>query len=222
MGASKLALSMESGYLSDFFRDVGLGQSTGVGFPGESVGILPARQRWQPIEIATLSYGYGLSVTALQLVQAYAVLGAGGIKRPVSLLKVEGDVVGERVMSEAVARAVVHMMEGVVDDTGTARKARVPGYRVAGKTGTVHKVSANGYEDHHYTAMFAGVAPVDDPAIALVIVIDDPKGGAYYGGQVAAPVFSRVMAELLRVKNIPPDKPAEEYAGLQKSGIPNT
>jgi cell division protein FtsI (penicillin-binding protein 3) len=222
VGASKLALSLEDGYLSAFFRRMGLGQSTGVGFPGESVGMLPVRQDWREIEVATLSYGYGLSVTALQLAQAYAVLGAGGVKRQVSLLKVDGEVAGERVMDEAIARQVVHMMEGVVDEHGTARKARVPGYRVAGKTGTVHKVSSGGYQDHHYLAMFAGVAPVEDPAIALVVVIDDPRGGAYYGGQVAAPVFSRVMAGLLRVKNIPPDQTVETYVGLAKAVVPST
>lgn len=222
VGASKLALSLDDQYLSSFFRSVGLGQATGVGFPGESVGMLPARQKWRRIEVATLSYGYGLSVTALQLAQAYAILGSGGIKRQVSLLKVDGEVPGERVMDETIARQVVHMMEGVVDVHGTAKKARVPGYRVAGKTGTVHKVSATGYQDHRYLAMFAGVAPVEDPAIALVVVIDDPKGDMYYGGQVAAPVFSRVMAGLLRVKNIPPDKTVETYVGLAKAVVPDS
>lgn len=222
VGASKLALSLEPDELSQFFRKAGLGQSTGVGFPGESVGMLPARQRWRPIEIATLSYGYGLSVTAVQLAQAYAILGSGGIKRQVSLLKVSGDVPGERVMDETVARQVVNMMEGVVDEHGTAKKARVPGYRVAGKTGTVHKVSSTGYQDHRYLALFAGVAPVENPAIALVVVIDDPKGDMYYGGQVAAPVFSRVMAGLLRVKNIPPDKAVETYVGLSKKVAPDS
>lgn len=222
VGASKLALSLEQNYLAGFFSKMGLGQSTGVGFPGESVGMLPARQKWRRIELATLSYGYGLSVTALQLAQAYAILGSGGIKRQVSLLKVEGDVSGERVMDEAVARQVVQMMEGVVDEHGTAKKARVPGYRVAGKTGTVHKVSTGGYQDHRYLALFAGVAPVEDPAIALVVVIDDPKGDMYYGGQVAAPVFSRVMAGLLRVKNIPPDKAVETYVGLSTKLVPDS
>jgi len=222
VGASKLALSLDENYLSSFFRKAGLGQATGVGFPGESVGMLPAKQKWRQIEIATLSYGYGLSVTALQLAQAYAILGSGGIKRQVSLLKVNGDVPGERVMDETIARQVVNMMEGVVDVKGTAKKARVPGYRVAGKTGTVHKVAASGYQDHRYIALFAGVAPVEDPAIALVVVIDDPKGDMYYGGQVAAPVFSRVMAGLLRVKNIPPDRAVETYVGLSKDVAPDS
>ncbi len=149
-------------------------------------------------------------------------MGSGGIKRQVSLLKVDGDVPGERVLDETIARQVVQMMEGVVDTHGTAKRARVPGYRVAGKTGTVHKVASSGYQDHRYLALFAGVAPVEDPAIALVVVIDDPKGDMYYGGLVAAPVFSRVMAGLLRVKNIPPDKAVETYVGLPKKAAPDT
>ncbi len=222
VGASKLALSLEENALSDMFGRLGLGQSTGIGFPGESVGLLPARMRWRPIEIATLSYGYGLSVSAIQLAQAYAVLGAGGIKRPVSLMKVEQEVPGERVLDEKIARQVVHMMENVTGEHGTAKRASVPGYRVAGKTGTVHKVSAGGYQDHDYLALFAGVAPVENPRIAMVVVIDDPKGDAYYGGLVAAPVFSRIMAGLLRVKNIPPDKTVENFANVVKKGLPES
>ena len=223
VGASKLALSLkDENALSDLFARMGLGQATGVGFPGESVGILPSRMRWRPIEIATLSYGYGLSVTALQLAQAYAVLGAGGIKRPVSLLKVDGEVAGEQVLDEKIARQIVHMMENVTGEHGTAKRASVPGYRVAGKTGTVHKVSANGYQDHEYLALFAGVAPVENPRIAMVVVIDDPKGDAYYGGLVAAPVFSRIMAGLLRVKNIPPDKTVENFAHVVKKDLPES
>lgn len=222
VGAAKLALSMEEDAVSGMFRRLGLGQATGTGFPGESVGMLPVRQRWRPIEIATLSYGYGLSVTAVQLAQAYAVLGAGGIKRPVSLLKVEGEVPGERVLDEKYAREVMAMMEQVTSDQGTAKKANVPGYRVAGKTGTVHKVSANGYEAHQYLGLFAGVAPADNPRIAMVVVIDDPKGDAYYGGLVAAPVFSRIMSGLLRVKNIPPTKPVENFVDAAKKDSSDT
>lgn len=222
VGTSKLALSLEEGALSDMFSRLGFGQSTGAGFPGESVGMLPTRIRWRPIEIATLSYGYGLSVTATQLAQAYAVLGAGGIKRPVSLLKVDGDVPGVRVMEEEIARQVVRMMENVTSDHGTARRASVPGYRVAGKTGTVHKVGASGYQDHEYLALFAGLAPVEDPRIALVVIIDDPKGDAYYGGLVAAPVFSRIMAGMLRVKNISPDKTVENFVHVTKKELPES
>lgn len=222
VAVSKMALSLEEDALYQFYRRLGFGQPTGVGFPGESAGQLTARIRWRPIEIATLSYGYGLSVTALQLAQAYAILGSGGIKRPLSLLKVNGEVPGERVMDEKIARQIVYMMESVTGDRGTARRASVPGYQVAGKTGTVHKLSAGGYQDHQYLALFAGVAPVDNPRIAMVVMIDDPKGDAYYGGLVAAPVFSRIMAGLLRVKNIPPDKTVDNFVQLSKQGLPES
>ncbi|MCG8670184.1 MAG: penicillin-binding protein 2 [Pseudomonadales bacterium] len=221
VGASKLALSLEPDAVADTFRRVGLGEATGIGFPGESIGIMPFKERWRPIEVATLSYGYGLSVTTLQLAQAYAVIGSGGIKRPLSLLKLEKPEEGVRVLSESVASDVLTMLETVTAKGGTAKKARVPGYRVAGKTGTVHKLSAMGYEDHRYLALFAGVAPVDDPQIALVVVIDDPKGDEYYGGQVAAPVFSRVMSGLLRVKNVPPDRAPEQWVQVNKKPEPN-
>lgn len=222
VGAAKLGLSLEEGSLQEFFARLGLGQATGVGFPGESAGQLPARLRWRPIEIATLSYGYGLSVTAMQLTQAYAVLGSGGVRRPASLLKVDGPVAGEQVLDEKIARQVVYMMENVTGNHGTAKRASVPGYRVAGKTGTVHKLGAGGYQAHEYLAVFAGVAPVEDPRIALVVMIDDPKGGAYYGGLVAAPVFSRIMAGLLRVKDIPPDTTVENFVNVAKKESPES
>ena len=217
VGVTKLALSLEPGAVSNYFSRIGFGQSTGVGFPGESAGLLPMKERWRPIEVATMSYGYGLSVTALQLAQAYAILGSGGLKRQISLLKLDAnnsnnDDFVERVMDESVAADVLAMIEKVTGDKGTAKRAKVPGYRVGGKTGTVHKVSANGgYEDHKYTAIFAGLAPIENPRIALVIVVDDPKGDQYYGGQVAAPIFSRVMAGLLRVKQVVPDRVPEQW-----------
>ncbi|MBV1920890.1 MAG: penicillin-binding protein 2 [Pseudomonadales bacterium] len=218
VGVTKLALSLEPGAVSNYFSRLGLGQSTGVGFPGESAGILPMKEHWRPIEVATMSYGYGLSVTALQLAQAYAVLGSGGLKHQVSLLKLDinhnsnSDDFVERVMDESVAGDVLAMIEKVTGHKGTAKRAKVPGYRVGGKTGTVHKASANGgYEDHKYTAIFAGLAPIENPRIALVVVVDDPKGDQYYGGQVAAPIFSRVMAGLLRVKQVVPDRVPEQW-----------
>jgi len=218
VGVTKLALSLEPGAVSNYFSRLGLGQSTGVGFPGESAGLLPMKEHWRPIEVATMSYGYGLSVTALQLAQAYAVLGSGGLKHQVSLLKLDinhnsnSDAFVERVMDEAVAGDVLAMIEKVTGHKGTAKRAKVPGYRVGGKTGTVHKASANGgYEDHKYTAIFAGLAPIENPRIALVVVVDDPKGDQYYGGQVAAPIFSRVMAGLLRVKQVIPDRVPEQW-----------
>lgn len=205
VGVSKLALSLETEVVRDMFYNVGLGQATGTGFPGERVGTLPYYGEKQTVERATLSYGYGLAVTPLQLAQAYSVLGAGGIKRPLSLLKTETPAEGQRIMPAKVARQVLEMMETVVQDGGTGRRARVPSYRVAGKTGTVHKVGINGYEDEKYVAIFAGVAPVTDPRYAIVVAVHEPQGEEYYGGEVAAPVFSRVMAGTLRLLNVAPD-----------------
>lgn len=218
IGATKIALSLEPDALPDMFRRVGFGESTGLGFPGEAVGVLPARERWKPLEIATMSYGYGVSVTATQMAQAYSVFGAHGLKRPLSILKAEGDVPGERVMDEGTAKKVIAMMETVTSDRGTAKRAQVPGYRVAGKTGTVHKTSAGGYEASRYRSLFAGIAPVENPRIAMIIMIDDPKGNDYYGGLVAAPVFSRIMAGLLRVKNVPPDQPSQKWVSVGREG----
>lgn len=218
VGATKLALSLEADALPDMYRRLGFGESTGMGFPGEAVGVLPARERWKPLEIATLSFGYGLSVTATQLAQGYAVFGAHGVKRPLSILKTESDVKGERVMDEDVALKVIAMMETVTSDRGTARRAQVPGYRVAGKTGTVHKNAAGGYEAHRYLSLFSGIAPVEKPRIAMIIMIDDPKGNDYYGGLVAAPIFSRIMSGLLRVKNVPPDQPNQQWVSAAREG----
>jgi cell division protein FtsI (penicillin-binding protein 3) len=153
-----------------------------------------------------MAYGYGLSVTPLQLTQAYAVLGAGGVKRPISLRKVDTPPAGERVMPEPVARELVRMLESVVSDVGTARRAAVMGYRVSGKTGTAWKASeTGGYSTNKYLAIFGGVVPSSNPRLAAVVIIDEPTSGAYYGGEVAAPVFSSVMSGALRLLAIPPD-----------------
>ena len=216
VGATKLALSLEPEAVGEMFRRVGLAEATGIGFPGESVGLLPFRERWKPIEVATLSYGYGVSVPSLQLALAYSVIGGRGVKRPVSLLKLDNPSEGVAVMDSDIAQKVLNMLESVTGSKGTAKKAQVPGYRVAGKTGTVHKVSSGGYEDHKYIALFAGVAPVDKPQIALVVTVDNPKGDQYYGGQVAAPVFSRIMSGLLRVKQVPPDRAPEQWVQVNQ------
>jgi cell division protein FtsI (penicillin-binding protein 3) len=153
-----------------------------------------------------MSYGYGLSVTPLQLTQAYAVLGAGGVHRPVSLRKVDVPPEGERVFDESVAQSLVDMMQAVVSDAGTARRARVMGYRVSGKTGTAWKASqTGGYSTNKYMAVFGGVVPASRPRLAALVVIDEPSGGAFYGGEVAAPVYSAVMSGALRLLAIPPD-----------------
>lgn len=206
VGVVKIALSLEPEQMWRAFDLFGFGRVSGSGFPGESAGILTSHGHWRSIGQATMSYGYGLSVTPLQLAQAYAVLGAGGIRRPISLRRVESPPAGERVFDEPVMQELVHMMESVVSEAGTARRASVMGYRVAGKTGTAWKASeTGGYSTNKYMAVFGGVVPASKPRLAAVVVIDEPTGGAYYGGQVAAPVFSAVMSGALRLLAVAPD-----------------
>ena len=206
VGVVKIALSLEPEQMWRAFDLFGFGRVSGSGFPGESAGILTSHGHWRSIGQATMSYGSGLSVTPLQLAQAYAVLGAGGIRRPISLRRVESPPAGERVFDESVMQELVHMMESVVSEAGTARRASVMGYRVAGKTGTAWKASeTGGYSTNKYMAVFGGVVPASKPRLAAVVVIDEPTGGAYYGGQVAAPVFSAVMSGALRLLAVAPD-----------------
>jgi len=206
VGIAKIALSLKPAQMWSMLDRLGFGRVTGSGFPGESAGILTNSEHWRPIGQATMSYGYGLSVTPLQLAQAYAVLGAGGIRRPVSLRQLEAPPPGERVIDESVARELVRMMEAVVSDEGTARRAAIMGYRVSGKTGTSWKASdTGGYSTNKYMAVFGGVVPASKPRLAAVVVIDEPSGGKFYGGEVAAPVFSAVMSGALRLLAAPPD-----------------
>jgi len=205
VGISKIALSLPAEDIWTQLTALGFGTQTFSGFPGEASGLLSYFGGWNAIETATLAFGYGVSVTPLQLAQAYAVLATGGIKRSITFLR-EGEVTEEhRVMPAAIARQVRTMLEQAAGPTGTAPLAQVPGYRVAGKTGTVKKSSAGGYSSHKYLAVFAGMAPASDPRFVMVVMIDEPSNGKYYGGQVAAPVFSKVMAGALRLMAVPPD-----------------
>lgn len=205
VGASKIALSLESDYLWDTLNRFGVGKLTTSGFPGESAGLLNDYTHWRQVGQATLSYGYGLSVTPLQLAQAYAVLAAGGVRRPVSFLRVDEAATGEQVITTKTADAVVDMLEEVVSLDGTGRKAAVPGYRVAGKTGTSWKFQAGGYSKDRYISVFAGLAPAADPRLVTIVILDEPSGEKYYGGDVAAPVFSAVNTGALRFLAVPPD-----------------
>ncbi len=205
IGAAKIAMEFPPLLLYHTLRDVGFGAPTGVELPGERSGNLPQRKRWRPIEHATLSYGYGLSATPVQIAQAYAVLANGGRIVPLTIRKRNAPVRGERILSESVVASVAAMLEDVVSREGTARRARVPHYRVAGKTGTSHKLVDGRYADDRYVSSFAGFAPVSDPRFVMVIVVDDPRSDRYFGGYVAAPVFSEVMGEVLRLYDIPPD-----------------
>lgn len=206
VGASKIALSLPQDAVWNMDYELGIGSPVGIGFPGEASGVLPSHPKWHPSEIATLSYGYGLSVSTLQLAQAYMTLANGGYRVPVTIFKQDVPADGKQVIPPKVAHDVVKMMESVVT-RGSGKAAQIPGYRVAGKTGTVHKVGSKGYEYDQYIALFAGVAPASNPRLAMVVMINDPKGREYYGGEVAAPVFSRVMEGALTTLNIYPDLP---------------
>ena len=205
VGVTKLAMSLEPDQLWTTMTRFGLGTLTSSGFPGESAGLLTHFNHWRPINQATLAYGYGVSVTPLQLAQAYSVLGSDGIFRPVSLVALESSADGNRVMAPESATAVRRMLEEVVRPGGTGTQASVAGYRIAGKTGTAKKVAPGGYSEDKYISIFAGLAPASDPRLAAVVVIDEPTGELYYGSDVAAPVFADVMAESLRLLAIPPD-----------------
>jgi cell division protein FtsI (penicillin-binding protein 3) len=204
MGTSKLALSVPKEFLLDMYYNVGLMSDSGANLLGESNGIFRERPRWSDFELSTLSFGYGISVTALQLARMYSILGDGGVKRPLSIVKSDQKVESERVISQKATQQILHMMESVLQEGGSARKASVPGYRVAGKTGTSRKAVARGYGEE-YVNIFAGVAPVSDPRLAVVILINEPSGDLYYAGDTAAPVFSKVMSASLQMLNVPPD-----------------
>ncbi len=208
VGASRIALALEPKHLWDTFVRFGFGYDSASRYPGEAQGRLLSWRDWREVEQATISYGYGLSVTPLQLARAYATLGDEGRQRPVSFLKLERHALPrhEQVIDPKIAREVVKMLEEAVQDGGTGTRARVAGYRVAGKTGTVRKATRGGYDDDLYLSVFAGLAPASRPRLAMVVVIDGADDGDYYGGVVAAPVFSRVMEGALRLLDVPPDE----------------
>lgn len=205
IGSAKIAMMMEPRDLYNTYRSLGYGQTNQLIIPGEQRGILANRKKWKPIENATMSYGYGLSVNTLQLARSYQALANDGVLLPVSLLPVDEVPKGKRVFSEETADQVALMLEAAVGDDGTAPKARVPQFRVGGKTGTAHRVVGGKYQDDSYMSLFAGFAPISDPEIVLVVSVNDPKGVDYYGGLVAAPVFSKVMAGALRLRGVTPD-----------------
>lgn len=211
VGIAKVALSLQPEQIWSTLTALGLGQVTGSGYPGESAGMLTHYSHWRPIGIATMSHGYALSVTPLQLAHAYATIGAGGLKRPISFERIAGPVPGERVLDAKVCTSLIAMMEHVVEKGGTATRASLIGYRVSGKTGTAFKSIAGGYSTDKIMAVFAGLVPASHPKLATVVVIDEPsrdvqEGGTLaQGGSVAAPVFASVMSGALRLLDIAPD-----------------
>jgi cell division protein FtsI (penicillin-binding protein 3) len=203
---SKVALSLDQRAVYDTLRRAGFSEYAGTGMPGEVAGSMTDEGLRYPIVQAVLAYGYGLSVTPLQLAQAYLCLATGGVRLPVSIVRQTEPPAGERVFPEALVWEVMRMMEGVTDRGGTAPQARIDGFRVAGKTGTVRKVGSGGYDDERHVAWFAGIAPASRPRIVTVVVINEPRGKVEGGGTVAAPVFGRIMARALRLLGVSPDE----------------
>lgn len=222
VGVTQIALSLPREGLPTFFQRFGFGKTTGSGFPGESRGLMQPPNAWNPVELSTMSYGNGIAVTVLQLIRAYATIANNGVQLPISFTKVTKPPEGSRLISAHIANQLFPMMESVVSTDGTAIRAAVPGYRVAGKTGTAHKPEAGRYSANKYMALFVGFAPVSNPKVALAVVIDEPstRNQGYYGGAVAAPVFSRVMGETLRLMNVPLDKPLDAPVMMKKSSVP--
>jgi len=204
VGITKVALSLDFQSIHDMYTRLGLGYSTSVGLPGERVGVVPNKTNWTDIERANFAFGYGVSVTALQLAQAYNVIAAHGEKKELSLFRLDQEPVSERVLDVKTADEIIAMLKTVAMPGGTAKRAQIDGYPVAGKTGTVHKVGSKGYADARYRSIFAGMAPANDPQVVAVVVIDEPSAGKYYGGEVAAPVFSTVVEGALRLMRVPP------------------
>ncbi|NRB55644.1 MAG: penicillin-binding protein 2 [Salinicola sp.] len=212
IGMSHIALELPKDAIWNRYRELGLGQSPGTGFPGENSGSLPSPTNLPRSAQAAMAYGYGVAVTPLQLASAYTAIANDGKRLSPSLLKLNGDPESEQVISATVAHELLAMMEKIVQPNAGGHLAMVPGYQIAGKTGTVRKVTSTGYQETEYRGLFAGIAPASNPRIVTVVMIDNPKKGDYYGGLVAAPVFSRVVGSALRLLDVPPDAPQEETA----------
>lgn len=210
IGMSKLTLQLDEPVVPQRYRALGFDRAPGTGFPGEATGSVPSPQVWSSSQWAALSYGYGLSVSALQLASAYTAIANDGRRLPPSLLRLSKAPKGEPVIDPEVADRVLGMMDEVVAPGTGARRGMVPGYSVAGKTGTVRKTGGDGYQERTYRSLFVGIVPVSNPRIIAVVMIDHPRGDAYYGGAIAAPVFSRVAGNALRILDVPPDRASQD------------
>jgi cell division protein FtsI (penicillin-binding protein 3) len=205
VGAARVALTMEPRAISDTLVGFGIGRLTDSAFPGETAGVLQDSAHWRTIGHTTLSYGYGVAVTALQLARAYAAIAADGTVRPVSLLALEQAPAGQRVISADTAADLTHMLEAVVSPDGTGERAAIRNFHIAGKTGTTRKAGVGGYDEERHGAIFAGFAPATEPRLVVVVMIDEPQSDAYHGGDIAAPVFANIVSGALRVLAVPPD-----------------
>ena len=220
IGAIRIALSLEPEQLWGTLDAFGYGRLSASGFPGESAGLLSHYAHWRKVGQATLAYGYGLSVTPLQLVQAYAAIASGGLFRSISMTRLTRPATEVRVVSQRTAASLTRMLETVISPVGTGMRADISGYRVAGKTGTAKMYSAGGSSEDRYVAVFAGLAPASAPRLAAVVVISDPGGREYYGGEIAAPVFSQIMGGSLRLLGVPPDDIKQPTDGLMQAAAP--
>jgi len=207
VGSAKIMLNIPPERMGTLYRELGFGAAPQTGFPGEAKGQIKPWAKWKPIEQATMAYGHGLSVSLLQLAHAYTVFTNDGQLIPLALTKRDSAPIGKPILKRETTREVTHMMELAVLPGGTAPRAQVAGYRVAGKTGTAHKPEAGGYAEHKYVSSFVGFGPVADPRFIVAVMIDEPAGAKYYGGDVGAPVFSSVMGAALRLMAVPPDAP---------------
>ena len=207
VGTTKVALALNPELTRELFQRVGFGEVVGSGFPGETLGNLPAYRKWDPVTQATFAFGYGLSVSSLQLARAYAVLANDGVRREVSLVALESEPPSSRVIGVEASRQVRYMLQAASSRKGTGKRAMIDGYSVGGKTGTLHKVkTGGGYDENRYMSAFAGLSPIENPRLVTVVVIDEPSDGSYFGGLVAAPVFSEVTGSALRLLQVTPDQ----------------
>ena len=216
VATAKLALEMEPGDLALTLQKAGFGQSLGMSFPAEQTGGIPPKARWSDIELATLAYGYGINTTALQLAQAYTVWANDGALKPVSLIKGWEAPPSVPVFQPAVANAVLNMMAEVPEEGGTALQAKIPGYTAAGKTGTAIRAGRDGYSERVYDATFAGLFPAKNPELVVVVVLNNPRGDQFYGGNTAAPAFAEITQQAARILNIQPDQPATLVAEVSQ------
>ena len=222
VGTTKVALALDPESTRDLFQRVGFGEVVGTGFPGETLGSLPAYKKWHPVTQATFAFGYGLSVSSLQLARAYAVLANDGLRKEISMVALNSEPEGLRVINAATTKEVRHMLRAASSHKGTGRRAMIDGYSVGGKTGTLHKVKVDGgYDDNRYMAVFAGLSPISIPRLATVVVIDEPRQGDYFGGLVAAPVFSEITGNALRLMQVTPDETGQNssLASLDKGNV---
>ena len=213
VGTTKVALALDPDSTRELFQRVGFGEVVGSGFPGETLGSLPAYRKWDPVTQATFAFGYGLSVSSLQLARAYAVLANDGIRREISLVALDSEPESIRVIASGISQKVRHMLRAASGVKGTGKRAMIDGYSVGGKTGTLHKVKpGGGYDQSRYMSAFAGLSPIENPRLVTVVVIDEPRDGDYFGGLVAAPVFSEVTGNALRLLQVTPDQMAVNHS----------